>query len=51
MRNAFADEITKLGASDPRVYIQIDGEHAGVLPATLSIVPHAITLLMPPAYG
>ena len=40
-----------LGASDPRVYIQIDGEYAGSLPATLSIVPRAITLLMPPAYG
>ena len=40
-----------LGASDPRVYLQIDGEHAGTLPATLSIVPNAITLLMPPSYG
>jgi diacylglycerol kinase (ATP) len=37
-------------AADPRVYIQIDGEHAGRLPARLSIVPKALTLLMPHAF-
>jgi diacylglycerol kinase family enzyme len=37
--------------NDPRVYIQIDGEYVGRLPASLSIVPHALTLLMPPSYG
>ncbi len=40
-----------LRASDPRVYLQIDGEYAGVLPATLSIVPKSLTLLMPASYG
>lgn len=35
---------------DPRVYIQVDGENAGRLPATVSIVPDALTLLVPPAY-
>jgi diacylglycerol kinase (ATP) len=37
-------------ASDPGVYIQIDGEYAGRLPARLSIVPKALTLLVPPAF-
>lgn len=31
-------------------HIQVDGEYAGRLPASLEIVPDAITLLMPPAY-
>ena len=44
-------QVELLGANDPRVYLQIDGERAGVLPATLSIVPQAVNLLMPPAYG
>ena len=29
------------------VYIQVDGEFAGRLPATIEIVPDALTLLMP----
>jgi diacylglycerol kinase (ATP) len=37
-------------ASDARVYIQIDGEYAGRLPARLAIVPQSLTLLMPPAF-
>lgn len=37
-------------ASDPRIYIQIDGEYAGKLPAQIDIVPDALTLLMPPAF-
>jgi diacylglycerol kinase (ATP) len=36
---------------DLRVYVQIDGEHAGHLPAEVRIVPDAITLLMPEGYG
>jgi diacylglycerol kinase (ATP) len=31
--------------------VQIDGEYAGRLPASFEIVPAALTLLMPPAYG
>ena len=34
-----------------KAYIQIDGEFAGRLPAEISIVPDALTLLLPPAYG
>jgi diacylglycerol kinase (ATP) len=35
---------------DQRIYIQTDGEAVGVLPATISIVPDALTLLMPKSY-
>jgi YegS/Rv2252/BmrU family lipid kinase len=34
-----------------RVHVQVDGELAGCLPATLEIVPDALTLLVPPAYA
>jgi diacylglycerol kinase family enzyme len=34
-----------------RVFIQIDGEPAGYLPAEVSIVPDALTLLVPGEYG
>lgn len=37
------------GASDSGIYIQVDGEYAGRLPARLSIVPDALTLLIPEA--
>jgi diacylglycerol kinase (ATP) len=36
--------------SDNRIYVQVDGEFAGWLPSTIAIVPHAITLLVPPTY-
>jgi diacylglycerol kinase family enzyme len=36
---------------DRRVFIQIDGEPAGYLPAEVSIIPEALTLLVPPDYG
>jgi YegS/Rv2252/BmrU family lipid kinase len=32
-------------------HVQIDGEYAGLLPATFEIEPAALTLLMPPSYG
>jgi len=35
---------------DRRIYIQVDGESAGHLPARVSLVPDALTLLLPPAY-
>jgi len=35
---------------DSRVYVQIDGEFAGHLPAEVGIVPDALTLLVPPEY-
>ncbi len=34
-----------------RGYIQVDGEYAGRLPATLEILPDAVTVLVPPAYA
>jgi diacylglycerol kinase (ATP) len=35
---------------DRRIYIQVDGEKSGRLPATVSLVPDALTLLVPPGY-
>lgn len=40
-----------LAPEDQRVYLQIDGEFAGHLPAELRIVPDALTLLVPPQYA
>ncbi len=37
-------------AAGPRVHIQVDGEYAGHLPASVEIVPEALTLLIPEAY-
>ncbi len=36
--------------ADERVYVQVDGEFAGRLPARIEIVPDALTLLMPPPF-
>jgi diacylglycerol kinase family enzyme len=38
-------------SGERRVFIQIDGEPAGYLPAEVSIVPDALTLMVPPDYG
>jgi len=38
------------GTADRRVYVQVDGEYAGHIPASVEIVRDAITLLIPPAY-
>ncbi|PWU11372.1 MAG: hypothetical protein C5B51_02735 [Terriglobia bacterium] len=35
---------------DERIYVQVDGELAGHLPAEVRIVPNALTLLVPPEY-
>ena len=40
-----------LAPEDPRIYLQIDGELAGHLPAEIHIVPDALTLLVPEGYG
>lgn len=37
-------------SSDDPVHLQVDGELAGVLPATISVEPDALTLLVPPEY-
>lgn len=36
---------------DRRIHIQVDGEYAGVLPASITLVPNALTLLVPPDYA
>jgi diacylglycerol kinase (ATP) len=36
--------------SDSRIYVQVDGEKAGQLPATIEIVPEAVSLLLPDPY-
>ena len=38
------------GTTGRRVYIQVDGEYAGHIPASVEIVPDALTLLIPEAY-
>jgi len=40
----------KVSSPDDRVYVQIDGELAGHLPAEIRIVPNALTLLVPAEY-
>jgi diacylglycerol kinase family enzyme len=44
------DRLSISGTPDARVYVQIDGEFAGHLPAEVRIVPDALTLLIPPEY-
>jgi len=39
-----------LNAPNDRVYLQVDGEFAGQLPARVEMVPSAISLLMSPEY-
>jgi diacylglycerol kinase family enzyme len=46
-----SDRVTVSGPSDARIYVQIDGECAGCLPAEIRIVPDALTLLIPPEYS
>jgi diacylglycerol kinase (ATP) len=38
------------GTTGRRVYIQVDGEYAGHIPASVEIVPDALTLLIPEGY-
>ena len=37
-------------AEDTRIYVQVDGEFAGRLPAEIRMVPDALTMLVPPEY-
>jgi diacylglycerol kinase family enzyme len=37
-------------SADDRVFVQVDGEFAGHLPARVEIVPDALSLLVPPQY-
>jgi len=45
-----ARELQLSNPEDQRVYIQVDGEFAGPLPATITLLPQALTLLIPPWY-
>jgi YegS/Rv2252/BmrU family lipid kinase len=46
-----AREVKVSSPKDSRVYVQIDGEFAGHLPAEIQIVPDALTVLLADAYG
>lgn len=39
-----------LANSTPPIYVQVDGELAGRLPASVEVVPDALTILAPPAF-
>jgi len=43
-----ADSVSLSSPEDARIYVQVDGEYAGKLPATVEIVPKCLTLLLPP---
>jgi diacylglycerol kinase (ATP) len=46
-----SDRVSICCPDDARIYVQIDGEFAGRLPAEIRIVPDALTLLIPPDYS
>lgn len=43
-------EVEMSQAGDDRVFLQVDGEFAGHLPARVEIVPSSLNLLIPPRY-
>lgn len=43
-------EIELSPADGEPVHLQVDGEHVGLLPATITVEPDALNLLVPPAY-
>ena len=45
-----ASEVEMSQAPDDRVFVQVDGEFAGHLPARVEIVPDSLSLLVPPQY-
>lgn len=45
-----AAKVTFSASSGRRIYVQVDGEYAGRLPASVEVVPDAMTLLVPPRY-
>jgi diacylglycerol kinase (ATP) len=44
-------EVEMSHAGDDRVYLQVDGEFAGHLPARVELVPSSLSLLVPPHYA
>ena len=51
VRIARATQVEATAPEDQRIYIQVDGEAVGVLPATVRVVPDALTLLLPKRYA
>jgi diacylglycerol kinase (ATP) len=54
MKGVTVVNATRVAAScpdDSRVYVQVDGEYAGRLPAEITIVPDALTLMVTDEYG
>ena len=45
-----ASELSLVPRNGDLVHLQVDGEYAGRLPATVSMVPDALTILIPPGY-
>jgi diacylglycerol kinase family enzyme len=45
-----ATQVCMPGTTARRIYIQVDGEYAGHIPASVEIVPDALTLLVPKPY-
>lgn len=45
-----ATRVAVAATDDERIYIQTDGESMGTLPATIGIVPDALTMLIPRRY-
>ncbi len=48
IRVLHAREVEFVDPGNAPIHIQIDGEYAGLLPATIEIIPAALTLLAPP---
>jgi len=46
-----AKDVKMMPVNGDKVHLQVDGEYAGQLPARVSVVPDALTLLLPGAYG
>jgi YegS/Rv2252/BmrU family lipid kinase len=46
-----ARDVKMLPVNGDSVHLQVDGEYAGQLPARVSVVPDALTLLVPGGYG
>jgi len=44
------DRLEVSSPEDQRIYIQVDGEYAGRLPASIEIVPNCLSLLIPPQF-
>ena len=46
-----AKQVEVSAPEDGRIYIQVDGEGVGILPATVRVVPDALTILLPKRYA